>query len=107
MIWCWKSFTEGRKFVPGQTFRLIDFLHDGEFPGYQGSMQCWPRRQHGEAALQILARRESSSRFALLEVAQRLGYRSLGPLYAQFPELSRAITAKYHHRLGYPYFAYH
>ncbi len=106
MISSWKSFTEGTKFVPGPTFRLIDLLHDGEFPGYQGSIQCWPRRQHGEAALQILARRESSSRFALLEVAQRLGYRSLGPLYAQFPELSRAITANYHQRLGYPYFAY-
>ncbi len=32
---------------------------------------------------------------SLKEVAQRLGYRSLGPLYGRFPELSQAITAKY------------
>jgi AraC-like DNA-binding protein len=31
---------------------------------------------------------------SLKEVAQRLGYRSPGPLYSRFPELSRAITAK-------------
>jgi len=32
---------------------------------------------------------------SLKEVAQRLGYRSPGPLYSRFPELSQAIIAKY------------
>jgi AraC-like DNA-binding protein len=35
---------------------------------------------------------------SIREVAQRLGYRGVGPLYARFPELAREIAAKYRKR---------
>jgi len=48
-------------------------------------MRCWPRRQHREAALQLLAWRESSARVALLAATAFNTYLTL-PLYATCKE---------------------
>ena len=48
-------------------------------------MRCWPRRQHREAALQLLAWRESSARVALLAATAFNTYLTL-PLYASCKE---------------------
>ena len=44
-----------------------------------GGMRCWPRRKHGEGALQLLSRRESSARVALLAAAASNTYLTLPP----------------------------
>ena len=43
-----------------------------------GGMRCWPRRKHEEGALQLLSRRESSARVALLAAASNT-YLTLPP----------------------------
>ena len=42
-----------------------------------GSMRCWPRRVAREGALQLLSRRESSARVALLAAAASNTYLTL------------------------------
>ncbi len=60
---------QGLKFIPVPAFRVIDLPHNGEIPGCERRMRRRPRREDGKAALQILPRRESCARVALLATA--------------------------------------
>src|SRR6266581_858543 len=56
---------ESLKLVPAPAFWLIDFPDNGKIPVRQWCMRCWSCRKDGEAALEILSRRESSAEFTL------------------------------------------
>lgn len=57
--------------------------------------KIYPDFEETQKALEAILATDEEPFPSIREVAHRLGYRGMGPLYSRFPELSRSIAAKY------------